>query len=117
MVDGGCFAVVPLAAARALAPDLPLVAVDLVSGYAGLGEPPRNWRAAIGAAFMMTMTQQIRQAARLDPPAVMIRVPVSHMSPGSFHRAAEFIAIGRAAAADALPQIRAAQSAEKSGTL
>ena len=108
MVDGGCFAVVPLAAARELAPGLPLVAVDLVSDYAGLKEPPRNWRTAMRAAFLMTMTQQIRQAARLDPPDVMIRVPVSHMSAGSFHRAAEFIAIGRATTVEALPQIRAA---------
>lgn len=108
LMDGGCFAVVPLGAARALAPDLPLVAVDLVSDYAGLKEPPRNWRAAMRAAFLMTMSQQIRQAARLDPADVFIRVPVSHMNPGSFHRAAEFIAIGRAAAIAALPAIRAA---------
>lgn len=107
LIDGGCLAVVPTAAARALAPRMPLVAVDLVSDFKGHIAPPPTARAAMRAAFLMTMTQQIRQAFAVDRPEVVVRMPVRQMHPAAFDRAAEFIALGREAALTALPAIRA----------
>lgn len=115
LIDGGMVCNIPVAAARALAPDFPVVAVDLMSDYAGhvRGAAARGHRSALSTlrrAFLMMVRQLERQALALDPPEVLIALPVGHLSTGAFHRAEELIALGREAAIAALPAIRAAIS-------
>ena len=121
LIDGGMVANVPIAAARALVPRLPVVAVDLMGDYAGHARAagPALRRSATGAvrsAFLMMMAQQTRQAARIDPPDVLVTMPVGHIGTGAFARAAELIQIGALRTRAAMPAIRALQSACKSGT-
>lgn len=113
LIDGGMVANVPVAAARALAPALPVVAVDLMGDYAGhvaAGGWARRERTAFSAvrsAFLLMMARQTALALARDPPAVLVAPKVGHLSTGAFHQAEQLIAVGRAAAADALPAIRA----------
>ncbi|WP_294391537.1 patatin-like phospholipase family protein [uncultured Sphingomonas sp.] len=116
LIDGGMVANVPIGAARALRPGLPVVAVDVMGDYAGYiqasGEAGR--RSALGtirAGFLMMTVQQTRQAVALHPPRVLITVPVLHLGTGAFTRAEELIRLGREAALAALPDIVAAQKA------
>jgi len=115
LIDGGLVACVPIAAARALAPDRPLVAVDLMSDFAGhVSVRPPGTLSALGvarSAFLMMMVQQTRAAIALDPPDVLLALPIGHIGTGAFTRADELIAIGRAAATTALPAIRSAIAA------
>lgn len=113
LIDGGMVANVPIAAARALAPDRPVVAVDLMGDYAGYirASTQDGKRSAIGtlrSAFLMMVTQQTRLAVALDPPEVMITIPAGHIGTGAFTRAAELIQLGRQAMTAALPAIAAA---------
>ena len=117
LIDGGMVANVPLGAARALAPTLPLVAVDLMADFPGrvraggwTGQP-RPAMTTLRLAFLMMFARQTELACRLDPPEVMIAPAIGHLSTGSFGRADELIRHGRAAAEAALPAIRAALAA------
>jgi predicted acylesterase/phospholipase RssA len=101
-------ATVPLAAAHALAPDLPLVAVDV------LGDLPQalpalaqrgSALATMAAGFLMLVTTQTRLAMEACPPVAMIRPDVGHIGTGGFTRADELIGAGREAAETALPAI------------
>ncbi|WP_438827119.1 hypothetical protein, partial [Sphingomonas bacterium] len=99
---------------RAIAPALPLVAVSLLDAAARPGPAGRRPLSALqtmGAAFLTIMAQQTRAAIALDPPDVLIRPAIGHLSTGAFTRAAELIALGRAATIAALPRIRAALAA------
>lgn len=113
LIDGGMLANVPVAAARAIAPGLPVVAVDLMSDYAGHvratapGGAARSSLATLRSAVLMMMVQQGRQAQAIDPPEILLSLPLGHLGIGSFTRAVELIALGRAAATAALPRIRA----------
>ena len=114
LIDGGMVANVPIGAARALAPQLPVIAVDLMADYAGhvraggWDRRERRATATLRSAFLMMMVRQGQLTAALDPPAVLIAPRVGHLSTGAFHLAEQLIAAGRAAALDALPAIRAA---------
>ncbi len=113
LIDGGMVANVPIGAARALAPARPLVAIDLMSDYAGYIRASREAGegSAFGtlrSAFLMMVTNQTRQAVALDPPEVLITIPIGHISTGAFTRAIELIQLGRDAVTAALPAIQAA---------
>jgi NTE family protein len=121
LIDGGMVANLPIGAARALAPRLPLVAIDLMGDYGGYvrASAARGDRSAFGtvrAAFLMMITQQTRLVTALDPPDILVTVPAGHIGTGAFTRAAELIALGRAAAEAHLPVIRAAMRAQKMGS-
>ena len=110
LIDGGMVSNVPVAAARAIAPRLPIVAVDLMGDYAGhvgaIGaRGPRTALGTVRSAFLMMMVRQQQLAARIDPAEVTITVPVGHVSTGHFHRARELILLGEHAARTALPAI------------
>jgi NTE family protein len=120
LIDGGMVANLPIAAARALVPGLPVVAVDLMGDYEGYARASsaRGQRSALStvrAAFLMMITQQTKLVTSIDPPDVLISVPAGHISTGAFTRAAELIALGRDAAQMQLPAIRAAIAAQKMG--
>src|SRR4051812_13930089 len=84
LIDGGMVANVPIAAARALAPDRPVVAIDLMGDYAGYirASTRDGERSALGtlrSAFLMMVTQQTRQAVALNRPDVLISIPAGHI--------------------------------------
>jgi NTE family protein len=121
LIDGGMVANLPIAAARALAPGLPVVAVDLMGDYEGYvrARDERGRPSALGtvrAAFLMMIAQQTRLVTRLDPPQVLMTLAAGHISTGAFTRASELISLGRDAASAHLPAIRAAIAAQKTGT-
>lgn len=121
LIDGGMVANLPIAAARELAPHLPVVAVDLMGDYEGYASASnakgqRSALSTVRAAFLMMITQQTRLVTTLDPPDVMVTVPAGHIGTGAFTRAAELIALGRDAAQAQLPAIRAAMAAQKTGS-
>ena len=111
LIDGGMAAIVPIRAARALAPGLPLLAIDVIGDYADrarsrLARPPSAFGMA-RAGFLMMMARQTTLAFTLDPPDIALRLPVGRLHGGAFAQADELIAIGRAATLTTLPQIRA----------
>ena len=119
LIDGGMVAALPVGAARALAPGLPLVAIDLLGDFAGHvagvtgGGRARSAIATARSAFLMMMAAQTRQTIALVPPALTLALPVGGYGTGAFTAARPLIAIGRTAAEKALPQIRAIVSARK----
>ncbi|WP_442678790.1 patatin-like phospholipase family protein [Sphingomonas sp. ASY06-1R] len=115
LIDGGMVANVPIAAARALAPDRPVIAIDLMGDYSGYirASTQDGERSALGtlrSAFLMMVTQQTQQAVALHRPDVLISIPAGHISTGAFTRAAELIQLGRDAALGALAEIDAVQT-------
>jgi NTE family protein len=111
LVDGGWAATLPLAAAKAVAPDRPLVAVDLFGDHLPASPRSRGSVAIAAQAFLVILAGQTRQALALDPPAVLIRPRLGRYGTGSFGQADRLIALGREAAEAALPAIRAALDA------
>lgn len=116
LIDGGVIMPVPVTAARQLAPDTPLVAVNLLGDYFGrAGTVRRGWSerrtlstfGVVRAATALMTAHLTRQSLILDPPDLQLDLPVGHVDAGNFTRAAELIEIGRAAIADYVPQIRA----------
>ena len=112
LIDGGMVCNIPVAAARALAPGLPVVAVDLMGDYEGhvrafAARGDRSAMATLRGAFLMMMRQLERQSLALDAPDVLISLPLGHLSTGAFHRAEELIGLGREAARASLAAIRA----------
>jgi NTE family protein len=113
LIDGGMISNVPIGAARALAPESAVVAIDLMGDYEGYiraitRDGHRSALATVRSAFLMMTTQQTRQTIALDPPDVMITIRAGHIGTGSFTHAAELIQLGREAVTEALPAIRAA---------
>lgn len=120
LIDGGVSMPVPVAAARQLSPGLPVVAVNLLGDYHGRAAAlRRTWfeRQALStfgivrAATALMTASLTRQSLTTDPPDLQLDLRVGHIEAGNFTRAAELIAIGRAAVTDALPEIRALYSA------
>lgn len=116
LVDGGVVMPVPVAAARQLAPGMPLLAINLLGDYHGrAGTLRRGWseRRAVStlgvvrAATALMTASLTRQSLMLEPPELQLDLAVGHIDAGNFTRAAELIEIGRHAVAAALPQIRA----------
>ncbi|WCT73296.1 patatin-like phospholipase family protein [Sphingomonas naphthae] len=121
LIDGGMVANVPVAAARAIGGAATLVAVDLFADYAGHAAAampdgrPRNALKTGRAGFLMLMRAQGMLTVRLNPPDALITPAIGHISTGAFLSAEELIEAGRVAAQAALPMIRAAITAQKSG--
>jgi uncharacterized protein (DUF924 family)/predicted acylesterase/phospholipase RssA len=115
LIDGGMVSNLPIGAARAIAGDSPVIAIDLMGDYVGYvrASSPDGHPSALGAvrsAFLMMTIQQTRQAVAINPPDVLVTIPAGHISTGSFTRAAELIRLGHEAVIAALPAIREAQA-------
>ena len=63
----------------------------------------------------MLVARQGELTAALEKPEILVTMPIGHIPTSAFHRAEEYIAIGRQATLAALPQIRAAIGCPKSG--
>jgi NTE family protein len=116
LVDGGATMPVPVAAVRAIAPGLPVVAVNLQNDYAnraravGLRKGPRQHLSTIGivrSATGLMLSQLARHSLLLCPPDLELPLAVGHIDVGNFTRAHELIEIGARATTEALPAIRA----------
>ena len=134
LFDGAFVNPVPVSLARALGADA-IVAVDVNAGILAPlafeadqpGLPPRRGigqgliRAYFGhrkggpssfgvlaRSLQIVQTRLSRIRLAEDPPAVVLRPEVGHIGPLEFHRAAECMAAGEAAAQAALPLIREA---------
>ncbi|MCA1749327.1 MAG: patatin-like phospholipase family protein, partial [Parasphingopyxis sp.] len=116
LIDGGAVMPVPVRPARALAPDLPVVAVNLQGDYAarrktvGISDMSADKLRTIGvirAATGLMLSGFARQQLALDPPDLEIVMPVGHIDPSNFTRAGELIRIGRETAEAAIDDIRA----------
>lgn len=107
LIDGGMVALVPVAAARALAPARPLVAVDLFGDHLRPGPPPRTGWSINRRGFQILLATLTAQALALDPPDLILRPTLGRFSMTSFTSAEALIALGREAATAALPRLRA----------
>jgi NTE family protein len=116
LVDGGVVMPVPVAAARAIAPKLPVLSVNLQGDYHGRrvasairARPARNHPsiAVVRASTMLLMAELARHSLALDPPDYALTLPVGHVEIHDFTRADELIAIGRQSVIDHLADIRA----------
>jgi len=116
LVDGGWAATLPLAAAKAMAPGRPLVAVDLFGDHLPATPRPRGSVGVAAQAFLVILAGQTRQALAIDPPAVLIRPRLGRFGTGSFGQADRLIALGREAGEAALPEIEAALAAPDAET-
>jgi NTE family protein len=102
LVDGGLVALVPVAAARSLEPDI-VIAVDVNYEGAKFLGPPRT---ALGVLFQSMMVVQRTVSAHETRAAdVAVRPKVGHIRWDEMGRAAELIRAGEAAAREALPKI------------
>jgi len=112
LVDGGVVDPVPVAAARALAPGLPVIAVNLLGDYLRRGQghfaAKRPSTLRVGRAGLALITSHVaRQQLLICPPDVLLEPAIGHVDPGNFTRADELIALGEAAVVAAWPQIAA----------
>lgn len=115
LVDGGVVTPVPVAAARKLAPKLPVLSVNLQGDYHGRrvatairARPTRshNSMAVVRASTMLLMSELARHSLALDPPDLALTLPVGHVEIHDFTRAGELIAIGRQSVLDNIDSIR-----------
>lgn len=113
LIDGGMIMPVPVRAARAIAPKLPLLAINLQGDYhgraraAGIERPRLTTFAVVRAATGLMMSQLARQSLDIDPPDLELPLPIGHIDTTNFTRAEELIRIGGEAVRQALPRIRA----------
>ena len=116
LVDGGVVMPVPVAAARRIAPKLPVLSVNLQGDYHGrrvataIRARPRhshNSMAVVRASTMLLMAELARHSLALDPPDLALTLPVGHIEIHDFTRADELIAIGRRSVAEKIDDIRA----------
>ena len=114
LIDGGMVANLPVAAARALLPGAPVIAVDLMGDFighiaevlpGGVASRPSSLRVG-RSAFLMIMAHMARQTIALERPEIVLRPPIGHIATGAFTRADELIALGRRAAEQQLDAIR-----------
>jgi NTE family protein len=127
LVDGGVVMPVPVAAARAIAPALPVLSVNLQGDYHGRGVSSairarpvgvHSTMAVVRASTMLLMAELARHSLAIDPPDLALTLPVGHVEIHDFTKAAELIDIGWCAVKAALPEIEAlvvAGAAQKSG--
>ncbi len=121
LIDGGVLANLPVAAARALAPTLPLVAIDLMADYAGhvgaLRGLPRSFFTVMRSGFQMMAVQQTRDTITRHCPEMVIEPLIGHLGSGAFTQAGELMRLGREATLAALPRIKIlAETAQKAGS-
>lgn len=116
LIDGGVAMPVPVSAARRLAPDYPLLAINLLGDYQGRARAlRRTWAerrsvstlGVVRAATALMTASLTRHSLSVDPPDLQLDLPVGHIDAGNFTRAAELIEIGRVSVTDAMPEIRA----------
>jgi len=116
LVDGGVVMPVPVAAARRIAPRLPVLSVNLQGDYHGrrvaaaIRARPRgshNSMAVVRASTMLLMAELARHSLALDPPDLALTLPVGHVEIHDFTRADELIAIGRRSVHAHIEDIRA----------
>ena len=109
LVDGGVVEPVPVAAARLLAPHLPVVAVNLQNDYVrraravGLRPEHRLHPSALNilrASMGLMLSRLARQSLALEPPDLELALPVGHIDVRDFTRAQELIDIGATAVAE-----------------
>jgi len=115
MVDGGVVMPVPVAAARKIAPGLPVLSVNLQGDYHGRrvatairSRPNRNHpsMSVVRASTMLLMSELARHTLALDPPDLGLTLPVGHIEIHDFTRADELIAIGRRSVIERIDDIR-----------
>jgi NTE family protein len=113
--DGGAVMPVPVRPARDLAPDLPIVAINLQGDYAarraavGLADdsPKVTTLSIVRSATGLMLSKLARFSIDQDPPDLELALPVGHIDTSNFTRAEELIAIGRRAVADSMAEIAA----------
>jgi NTE family protein len=127
LVDGGTLDPVPAAAARSLAPGLPVVAVVLTSP---MGSPARPWNIPIPGYVPQVILQRISRLSytqaldiflrsldigsravaeyrlAIDKPEIIIRPPVNHIDVLEQVDVREVARLGEQAAAAALPELK-----------
>jgi len=116
LVDGGVVMPVPVAAARMIAPTLPVLSVNLQGDYQGRkvalairSRPDRSHStmAVVRASTMLLMAELARASLLIDPPDLALTLRVGHIDIHDFTRAEELIEIGRRSVLDCLPAIEA----------
>lgn len=116
LVDGGVVMPVPVVAARAIAPKLPVLSVNLQGDYHGRkvstairDRPHRSHStmAVVRASTMLLMAELARASLTIDPPDLALTLRVGHIDIHDFTRAEELIEIGRRSIVDQLPAIEA----------
>lgn len=116
LVDGGVVMPVPVAAARSIAPRLPILSVNLQGDYHGRGVASairnspggvHSTMKVVRASTMLLMAELARHSLAIDPPDLALTLPVGHVEIHDFTRASELIDIGWQSVQNALPQIRA----------
>jgi len=131
LVDGGVVMPVPVAAARQIAPALPVLAVNLQGDYHGRGVSSairsrpggvHSTMRVVRASTMLLMAELARHSLASDPPDLVLTLPVGHIEIHDFTRADDLIRIGWDAVKQALPQIEAMHesgrmAAQKKGRL
>lgn len=110
LIDGGLIQPVPVNACRQLGAER-VIAVDLLGDYEGMArarelQPGRSFRAnpfqMLTTSFSVIM-RELGRAKQSQAPADLTIVPaIGHLQTHDFHKAEEFIALGRAAAETAL---------------
>ncbi len=115
LIDGGLVQPIPVQACRALGAER-IVAVDLLGDYEGVArardlQPGAGFKAnpfqVLTASFTVIM-RELGRARQAGAPADLTIVPaIGHLQTHDFHKAEEFIALGRTAAETALDQVRA----------
>jgi NTE family protein len=131
LVDGGVVMPVPVAAARQIAPALPVLSVNLQGDYHGRGVSSairaspsgvHSTMKVVRASTMLLMAELARHSLAIDPPDLALTLPVGHVEIHDFTRAGELIDIGWTAVKQALPEIEAMREngpvhAQKTGSL
>ncbi len=120
LVDGGAAIPVPVTPAKKLAPNVPCVAISLQNDYlnrargAGIAKadgPLPGSISVIKASVGLSLANLAAYAIALDPPEILLNLPVGHIDIQNFTRAEELIEIGCAETRKALPDIIAAIAA------
>jgi len=114
LVDGGVALPVPVSAARKLAPDTPILSVNLQDDFVNRSEMERikpegdkdlNSLSIIKASIGLSLRNLGRYSLALDPPDFALSPPVGHIDMQNMTRAEELIDIGRREADAIIPQI------------
>lgn len=115
LVDGGVIMPVPVKAVRQVAPEMPVLAINLQNDYAQRAQaagmrfddkPALTSMSVLRSATGLMLSQLARQSLTIAPPELELALQVGHIDARNFTRAHELIDIGVKAVEDALPAIR-----------